>query len=106
FVSLLPNREKRYAALMVRSPEGAQASSLPEIEQLGDAYWPLKTYRELDDALLHLRMNEPEIGLICLRTEGNVENILAVDRTLEAHRDHWLVREIILHMARVLRRLD
>ncbi len=64
------------------------------------------TYRELDDALLHLRINEPEIGLVCLRTKGNIEDVLAIDLMLYEHRDHWLVREIILNMARVLRRLD
>jgi benzoyl-CoA-dihydrodiol lyase len=56
--------------------------------------------------LLHLRVNEPEIGLVCVRTEGDTDNVLAVDKTLEANKDHWLVREIVLFMARVLRRLD
>jgi benzoyl-CoA-dihydrodiol lyase len=51
-------------------------------------------------------VNEPEIGLVCLRTEGDIDNVLALDQTLAANRDHWLVREIILQMARVLRRLD
>ncbi|HEV7906432.1 MAG TPA: 2,3-epoxybenzoyl-CoA dihydrolase [Pyrinomonadaceae bacterium] len=106
YVSVKLNREKRYADLTVRAPQGEQPTTVEEIEQLGDAYWPLQAYRELDDALLHLRMNELEIGLVCLHTEGKIENVLAVDRTLLAHRDHWLVREIILHMARVLRRLD
>ncbi len=75
-------------------------------EKLGDSYWPLQAYRELDDALLHLRVNEPEIGLVCIRTEGDIENVLQVDKRLQSNRDHWLVREILLHMARVLRRLD
>jgi benzoyl-CoA-dihydrodiol lyase len=60
----------------------------------------------LDDALLHLRVNEPEIGLVCMRTQGSSDDVLAVDRTLAANKDHWLVREILLYMARVLRRLD
>ncbi|HEY0323359.1 MAG TPA: 2,3-epoxybenzoyl-CoA dihydrolase [Pyrinomonadaceae bacterium] len=106
YVSVKYNREKRYADLTVRSPEGELPTTPEEIQQMGDAYWPLRAYRELDDALLNLRVNELEIGLVCLRTKGNVENVLAVDRTLVAHRDNWLVREIILHMARVLRRLD
>ncbi|MDX6272306.1 MAG: benzoyl-CoA-dihydrodiol lyase [Acidobacteriota bacterium] len=106
YVSVKLNREKRYADLTVRAPQGAQPSTVAEIEQLGDAYWPLQAYRELDDALLHLRMNELEIGLVCLRTEGDLEDVIAVDRTLLANRDHWLVRETILYMARVLRRLD
>jgi benzoyl-CoA-dihydrodiol lyase len=60
----------------------------------------------LDDALLHLRVNNLEIGLVCLHTEGEIDNVLAVDKTLAANREHWLVREITLNMARVLRRLD
>jgi benzoyl-CoA-dihydrodiol lyase len=44
--------------------------------------------------------------LVCLRTEGDSQNVLAVDEALSRNRDHWLVREIVLNMARVLRRLD
>jgi benzoyl-CoA-dihydrodiol lyase len=106
YVSLRLNREKRYADLTVRAPEAGEPTSVEEIEKLGDAYWPLQAYRELDDALLHLRVNQLEIGLVCLRTEGNIADVLKVDETLAAHKDHWLVREIILNMARVLRRLD
>jgi len=106
YVSLKLNREKRYADLTVRGPESDLPTTPDEIQKLGDNYWPLRAYRELDDMLLHLRVNEPEIGLVCLRTEGVIDNVLAVDQTLGANRDHWLIREIILHMARVLRRLD
>jgi benzoyl-CoA-dihydrodiol lyase len=105
-VSLKLNRAGRYADLTVRGPSSDLPVTPEEIEQLGDSYWPLQAYRELDDALLHLRVNELEIGLVCLRTEGEIDNVRAVDRTLVANREHWLVREIILHMARVLRRLD
>jgi benzoyl-CoA-dihydrodiol lyase len=106
YVRLTLNREQRYADLTVLGPDGAQPTTVEHVQELGDAYWPLQAYRELDDALLHLRVNEPEIGLVCLRTEGSIESVLSVDQFLVANRDHWLVREIILHMARVLRRLD
>jgi benzoyl-CoA-dihydrodiol lyase len=106
YVKLQLNREQRYADLTVHAPEGSQPGSVEEIQKLGAAYWPLQAYRELDDALLHLRVNEPLIGLVCVRTKGNVETVLQLDQLLLANRDHWLVREIVLHMARVLRRLD
>ena len=106
FVSLQFDREKRYANLTMRGPNSELPSDPDEIPTLGDSYWPLQAYRELDDALLHLRFNEPETGLICLRTEGAIENVLAIDRVLTENRDHWLLHEIALHMARVLRRLD
>lgn len=106
YVNLVLNREQRYADLTMRGPECRPQMTLAEIESAGDAFWPLQAYRELDDALLYLRVNEPEIGLVCLRTEGEISNVLAMDKTLIANRDHWLVREIVLNMARVLRRLD
>src|SRR5713226_7401828 len=106
YISLRMNREKRYADLTVREPESKLPTTPDEIQKLGDSYWPLCAFRELDDVLLHLRVNEPEIGLVCLRTEGSIDNVLSVDKTLAAHREHWLIREIILNMARVLRRLD
>jgi len=106
YVKLKFNREQRYADLTVHAPEGPQPSTAEEIQELGAAYWPLQAYRELDDALLHLRVNEPLIGLVCVRTQGDPEAVLKLDQTLCANGAHWLVHEILLHMARVLRRLD
>ena len=106
YVKLNLHRDQRYADLTILGPEGEQPTTVEQIQELGDSYWPLRAYRELDDALLNLRVNEPEIGLVCLRTEGSIESVLSVDEILAANRDHWLVHEIILHMGRVLRRLD
>jgi benzoyl-CoA-dihydrodiol lyase len=106
YVSLKLFREKRYADLTVRGP-GADLPTTPdEMQKLGDDYWALRAYRELDDVLLHLRVNEPDIGLVCLRTVGDIEKVLAVDKALATSRNQWLPREILLYMARVLRRLD
>ncbi|HEX7177593.1 MAG TPA: enoyl-CoA hydratase-related protein, partial [Pyrinomonadaceae bacterium] len=106
YVSVRLNREGRYADLTMRAPVGGLPASADEAVSLGDSFWALRAYRELDDALLHLRVNYPEIGLVCLRTTGNLQDVLALDKFLVENRDHWLVREIILNMARVLRRLD
>jgi benzoyl-CoA-dihydrodiol lyase len=106
YVKIDIHRDQRYADLTIHGPEGPQPSRPEEIKELGDTYWPLQAYRELDDALLHLRVNEPLVGLVCLRAKGSAEQVLAVDKTLAANREHWLVREILAHMARVLRRLD
>jgi benzoyl-CoA-dihydrodiol lyase len=105
-VSVALDREKRTAALTVRAPDGPQPSTPDEIVAAGCAFWPLRAFRELDDALLRLRINEPEIGVIVLRTAGDQSAVLAVDRTLAEHRTHWAVREIILLMKRALKRLD
>jgi benzoyl-CoA-dihydrodiol lyase len=106
YVSLKLHRDQRYADLTVRGPAAGLPTTPEGMQELGDAYWPLRAYRELDDVLLHLRVNEPEIGLVCLRTKGEIENVLAVDRALSTNRNLWLPREILLYMARVLRRLD
>tara|TARA_B100000749_G_scaffold271619_1_gene252653 strand:- start:371 stop:1216 length:846 start_codon:yes stop_codon:yes gene_type:complete len=100
------NRMKRTADLTVRGPGGPQPSDAQAMLALGDQYWPLRAFRELDAALLHLRLNEPEIGVVVLKTVGDREAVLAIDRTLATHRDHWLVREILHFMKRTLKRLD
>jgi benzoyl-CoA-dihydrodiol lyase len=106
FVKLTLDRDKRSVDLTIRGPEGDLPDTPEAIRQSGDSYWPLQTYRELDDALLHLRVNEPEIGVVCIRTKGDIDRVLSIDRTLAEHREHWLIREIVLQMARTLRRLD
>jgi benzoyl-CoA-dihydrodiol lyase len=106
YIRVQLHRDQRYADLTMIAPDGPQPTTLEQVHELGDAFWPLQAYRELDDTLLHLRVNEPEIGLVCLRTEGSIDSVLEIDQFLAANRDHWLVREIILHMARTLRRLD
>jgi benzoyl-CoA-dihydrodiol lyase len=105
-VTLTVNRDKRTADLTVQAPSGPQPSTPDEIVKAGDQFWPLRAFRELDDALLRIRVNEPEIGTIVIRTEGDQEAVLAIDRTLAAHASHWLVREIIAFMKRTLKRLD
>ena len=105
-VSLTFNRDRRTAELVVHAPAGPQPDTPDAIVAAGDQFWPLRTFRELDDALLRLRVNEPETGTIVIKTEGDGEAVLAVDRTLAAHQDHWLVREVTLLIKRTLKRLD
>jgi benzoyl-CoA-dihydrodiol lyase len=105
-VSLHLDRKGRIADLTLRAPEGTQPRSPDQIREWGDQYWPLAAYRELDDALLHLRVNEPEMGLVCIRTRGDIDTICGIDETLATHRNDSLVREVNLHMGRVLRRMD
>jgi benzoyl-CoA-dihydrodiol lyase len=105
-VSLTFNREKRTGELAVQAPTGPQPDSIDAVAKAGDQFWPLRAFRELDDALLRLRINEPEIGTIVVRTEGDPEAVLAVDQMLATHQSHWLLREITLLMKRTLKRLD
>ena len=105
YVKLVLNREQRYADLTMHGPECMPQKSPEEIERAGDSYWPLQAYRELDDALLHLRVNEPEIGLVCLRTQGEITNVLSIDQTLLAHRSLARARNHFVY-GESLRRLD
>jgi benzoyl-CoA-dihydrodiol lyase len=106
FVGVTLDRAHRTASLVVRGPDAPQPETPEAFAAAGDRAWALKAFRELDDALLRLRLNEPEMGTVIIRTEGDVERVRAVDRTLAAHRSHWLVREIILMIKRTLKRLD
>jgi benzoyl-CoA-dihydrodiol lyase len=105
-LSLTFNREKRTAELTVYAPSEVQPSSPAGIAQAGDQFWPLRAFRELDDALLRLRIDEPELGTVVIRTRGRGDAVLAVDTALAEHRSDWLVREIIHFMKRTLKRLD
>ncbi|TMH28931.1 MAG: benzoyl-CoA-dihydrodiol lyase [Betaproteobacteria bacterium] len=105
-VSVTLDRAARSATLTVKAPSGAQPSDIAGVETAGAAWYPLQMARELDDAILHLRSNEPEIGTWILKTSGSVDAVLAMDATLDAHQTHWLVRETIGLLRRTLARLD
>jgi len=96
----------RHATLTVTAPIGPQPLDLAGIEAAGGNWYPLAMARELDDAILHLRTNEPEIGTWILRTHGSADAVLAMDATLLAHQQHWLVRETIGLLRRTFARLD
>ena len=105
-VSVEIDRDKRYATLTVYGPTTEQPTTPDAIVAAGDQYWPLRAFREFDDALLRLRINEPLIGTVVVKTVGDPAAVLAVDATLLAHKDHWLVREIVHLMKRTLKRMD
>jgi benzoyl-CoA-dihydrodiol lyase len=105
-VTLSFDAARRTAVLEVRGPRGSQPRAPEEYERAGDSCWALRAFRELDDALCQLRFGHHEYGLVLLRTRGDAAALAAVEDSLLAHRDHWLVREILLHMARVLRRYE
>jgi benzoyl-CoA-dihydrodiol lyase len=105
-VSIVIDRAARNATLTVKAPNGAQPNDVAGIEAAGSNWYPLQMARELEDAILHLRSNETDIGTWILKTSGNVDAVLAMDTTLAAHKDHWLVRETTGLLRRTLARLD
>jgi len=105
-VGIQIDRSKRTATITIKAPTGAQPADIAAIEAAGAAWWPLAMCRQLDDAILNLRTNELDIGTWLLKTEGDVQAVLASDAVMLANKDHWLVRETIGALRRTLARLD
>ena len=96
----------RTARLTVRGPDADEPADAAGIRERGAEHWALRAFRELDDALLDLRLNHPAVGLVLLRAEGDPGRVLAVDRALVANAGDWFVDEITALMKRTLKRLD
>ena len=104
-VRLEIERERGVAGIIVQGPARPAPASADAAQALGASFWPLAMARELEDAILYLRFNEPNLGVLLLRTEGDAEAVLGHDRLL-AQENHWLMREIRHYLKRVLKRLD
>ena len=100
------DRGARRAVVTVQGPASAPPASTEAMRQEGAQFWPLRLARELDDAILHLRLNEGDIGVLIFKSQGEPGQVLAFDRFLEANRSHWLAREIQHYWKRVLKRID
>ena len=105
-VRLEIERERGVAGIVVRGPAQAAPASADAAQALGASFWPLAMARELEDAILHLRFNEPKLGVLLLRTEGDAQAVLDHDRFSAAQQDHWLMREVRHYVKRVFKRLD
>jgi benzoyl-CoA-dihydrodiol lyase len=106
-VSVAVDRGLRAAFVTVRAPIGPEPSDPDGLLNAGAASWVLSVVRELDDAILWLRFNEPEVGTWVLRTEGDPALVVAAEESLAPVRpDHWLAREVRLYWCRTLKRLD
>lgn len=100
------DRPGRIATVTVRAPTGDQPKTMVEVIAAGDAWWPLALARQLDDAILMLRTNEAELGLVVFKTRGDPAAVLAADAVLLENQDHWLARETLGYLRRTLARLD
>ncbi|MGE0312347.1 MAG: 2,3-epoxybenzoyl-CoA dihydrolase [Lautropia sp.] len=105
-VSVAIDREKRVASWTISAPSADTPADLAGIEAQGAAWYPIALARAVDDAILSMRTNELDIGTWLIRTEGDAARVLAMDATLVAHADHWLVRETIGLLRRTFSRLD
>ncbi|MHC4473611.1 MAG: enoyl-CoA hydratase-related protein, partial [Planctomycetota bacterium] len=105
-VSLTVDETARTATLVVRAPEADVPQDAQAIRTQGSDFWPLRAFRELEDALLQLRFNFDRIGLVILRAEGDAGKVLAADRALDGNRGDWFVEEVVSLIERAYRRLD
>jgi benzoyl-CoA-dihydrodiol lyase len=106
YVTLEADAAARTATLTVRGPDAGEPETPAGLRERGSVLWALQAFRELDDALLDLRFNHPEIGVVVLRTRGDAARVLAADRALWENRGDWFASEVLLDMKRVLKRLD
>ncbi len=105
YLTLDLDAEGRTATLMLKGPVG-DCGGVEEAKREGAAFWPLAMLRAFDDALLHLRFNEPELGTLILKTEGDGVRIAAYDALLLEQSSDWFIREVLLFARRSFKRLD
>ena len=99
-------RDVRRATLTVLGPAGDPPTSPEAMVEQGAQFWPLRLARELDDAMLHMRLNEPDIGVLIFKSQGEPAQVLGYDAFLAGNKGHWLAREVLHYWKRVLKRVD
>ena len=100
------DRVGRSASIKITGPRDHAPATIDAMLAEGAAFWPLRLTRELDDLILHLRLNDPEIGVLLFKSEGDPQRVLSYDSFLANHEDHWLVRETTLYWKRLMKRID
>ncbi len=100
------DRDLGVATITLHAPADPPPSGIDDIHAQGDKFWPLAFARDMDNFIVHMRTNEPEIGTWVFKSSGNAENLAAADQALLDNADDWLVREITLYLKRTLKRLD
>ena len=100
------DRTARIATITLRGPTAPPPESADAMAALGAEFWPLRVARELDDAILNIRLNEFNVAAIVFKSSGDPADVIAYETFLEANKVHWLTREIRHFWKRVLKRVD
>ena len=106
YISIEIDRQLGAAFFEIRGPDSPPPRDAEGIRGEGDRFWPLALARELDDAILHLRANEGDVGTWVFRTVGDANLAQAYDDLLLACGGNWMAQEITLYLKRTLKRLD
>ncbi len=104
-LTLRLDRIQRLAELIIEGPQSVAAIPA-DAAALGADFYPLRLFREIDDALLRLRFNYPEIGLVLIKSAGDLDRVAELDRAMCERQSDWFINETLLLMKRVLKRLD
>ncbi len=99
-------RAARRATITVMGPTTPVPATADAMVAAGDQFWPLRCARELEDAILHLRLNELDIGVWVFKTAGEASAVLDCDKFIAGNASHWLAREITNYWKRTLKRID
>lgn len=105
-VEVTADREGGKVTILIHGPEEDAPADMEAFTAQGDQAYMLKLARELDDAILHLRLNEKELGLMVFRTQGDPEKFAAHEALLLSNDEHWLANETLQYWKRVLKRVD
>ncbi|OAN71824.1 benzoyl-CoA-dihydrodiol lyase [Sulfitobacter sp. EhC04] len=105
-VEVALNRKGARATVTIKGPDADAPADMEALVAEGAEAWILRCARELDDAILHLRNNEKELGLIEFQTQGDPEKVIAHEALLLGNKDHWLANETLQYWKRVLKRID
>jgi len=106
YVQATLDRGRAAVEITITGPETGPPADASGIHGQGPDFWTLAMTRELDDLILDLRTNEPELGTWVLRTTGNADTVLAYDELLLDNQNGWLAKEIRHYLKRTLKRLD
>lgn len=105
-VEVAIDRAGRKATITLSGPDADAPADMDAVQAQGCDGYMLRLARELDDAILHLRLNEREVGLLAFRSQGDPEKLIAHEKLLMDNADHWLANEILKYWKRVLKRVD
>src|ERR1700719_1499375 len=70
------DRAQRIATISIKAPEASPPADIDGMIASGASFWPLQVARELDDAILHLRINELETAMLVFKSHGERANVL------------------------------
>ena len=105
-VEVAVDRKARRAVLTLNGPSVKAPDTIEKAQGEGSEFYLLRLCRELEDAILHLRLNEVGVGTWVFRTQGDSVLVKAHEDVLAENTNHWFACEIRSFWKRTLKRID